>query len=79
MSNNLKRKINRKKHLKQEKDANKELQSKLSSIFLPDNCSLCNRDFDKKSREMAMSWMVVADGDKKALVCPECWQKSSSS
>ena len=51
---------------------------KLSGIFLPDNCSLCNRDFDKK-REMAMTWMVVADDDTKALVCPDCWKKSKNS
>ena len=73
MSNNLKRKIKRKKHLKEEKDANKELQSKLSSIFLPDNCSLCNRDFDKKSREMAMTWKVIAREERKHLICPTCW------
>jgi len=28
---------------------------------------------------MAMTWMVVADGDTKALVCPDCWEKSKSS
>ena len=79
MSNNLKRKINRKKSLKEDKKSEKELQSKLSGIFLPDNCSLCDRDFDKRSREMAMTWMVVADDDKKALICPECWEKSKNS
>jgi uncharacterized protein with PIN domain len=79
MSNNLKRKINRKKFLEDEKKAQKELQSKISNIFLPDNCSLCNRDFDKKSREMAMNWMVVAEGETKALVCPKCWELRTKS
>jgi|14BtaG_2_1085337.scaffolds.fasta_scaffold132261_1 hypothetical protein len=78
MSNNLTRKINRKKQLKEEKDTNKEIQNKLSGIFLPDNCSLCNYDFDKRSREMAKSWMVVADGDTKALVCPKCWEENKN-
>ena len=79
MSNNLKRKIKRKKTLKEEKKAEKELQSKISNIFLPDNCSLCNKDFDKRSREMAMTWMVVTENDTKALICPQCWEKSKNS
>ena len=79
MSNNLKRKIKRKKSLKDEKQAEKELQNKISNIFLPDNCSLCNKVFNKKSRDMAMNWMVVAEGETKALVCPSCWEKSSNS
>jgi len=79
MSNNLKRKIKRKKSLKEEKKAEKELQNKISNIFLPDNCSLCNKDFDKKSRDMAMNWMVVTKDEIKALVCPSCWEKSKNS
>lgn len=79
MSNNLKRKIQRKVKKDLKKGTTKELQKKLKSIFLPDNCNLCNKDFDKKSREMAMNWMVVAKDDKKALVCPSCWEKSANS
>ena len=79
MSNNLKRKIKRKKDIKDEKQAEKELQNKISNIFLPDNCSLCNKDFNKKSREMAMKWMVVAEGETKALVCPTCWNERANS
>ena len=79
MSNNLKRNIKRKKSLKEGKKAEKELQNKISNIFLPDHCSLCNKDFNKKSREMAMNWMVVAEGETKALVCPACWEKSKNS
>jgi len=79
MSNNLKRKIKRKKSLTEEKKAEKELQNKISNIFLPDNCSLCNKDFDKRSREMAMTWMVVTENDTKALICPQCWEKSKNS
>jgi uncharacterized protein with PIN domain len=78
MSNNLKRKLQRKASKDLKKSTTKELQNKLKSIFLPDACSLCNKTFDKKSREMAMNWMVVAKDDKKALVCPSCWDKTSS-
>ena len=79
MSNNLKRKIKRKEYIKERKISEKELAKKMRNIFLPDQCSNCEKPFDKKSREMAMTWMVVADDDTKALVCPDCWEKSKNS
>ena len=75
MSNSLKRKINRKKFLKEEKEGNKILQNKMNNIFLPDSCSLCHKNLDKKSREMAMTWMVIAENEMKVLICPECWKE----
>ena len=73
MSNNLGKKIKRKKALKQEKLAEKELQKKIQGIFLPDECSNCKEPFDKKSKEMAMTWRVVANSERKHLICPKCW------
>ena len=73
MSNNLKRKIKRKKFLKERKVSEKELASKMKNIFLPDQCSNCEKTFDKKSREMAMTWRVVAREERKHLICPTCW------
>jgi len=45
--------------------------------LLPDNCSICNADFDKSNREMAMTWRVVTNEEKKrvTLICPDCHQK----
>ncbi len=73
MSNNLGRKIKRKKMLKEEKEAEKQLEKKLQGIFLPDECSNCKEPFDKKSREMAMTWKVIANPKRKHLICPTCW------
>ena len=73
MSNNLGRKIKRKKMLKEEKEAEKQLEKKLQGIFLPDECSNCKEPFDKKSREMAMTWKVIANPERKHLICPTCW------
>jgi len=73
MSNNLKRKIKRKEYVKERKISEKELASKMKNIFLPDQCSNCEKPFDKKSREMAMTWKVVAREERKHLICPTCW------
>ena len=43
----------------------------------PDNCSICSKPFDKDSKEMAMTWRVVVNEEKKrvTLICPECQDK----
>ena len=42
----------------------------------PDECSACVKPFDKKDREMVMSWNVVVRSDEKQvrLYCPTCWE-----
>ncbi len=73
MSNNLQRKLQRKSYVKEKKNANKELAGKMKGIFLPDECSNCNEPFDKKSKAMAMTWKVIANSERKHLICPKCW------
>ena len=73
MSNNLKRKIKRKKYVDQRKKSEKELASAINNIHLPDECSNCKEPFDKKSKKMAMTWRVVANSERKHLICPKCW------
>ena len=75
MSNKLARKVKRKQEKSKLKKAKKELSSKIQNIFLPDKCKNCKISFDKKSKEMAMTWMVIAKEDRKHLICPECWEK----
>ena len=75
MSNNLQRKLERKKRLLKRKKAKKELAKKLKGLFLPDECSSCKTEFNKKNKDMAMTWMVIAKEDRKYLICPECWEK----
>tara|TARA_R100000234_G_scaffold89620_1_gene57873 strand:- start:948 stop:1202 length:255 start_codon:yes stop_codon:yes gene_type:complete len=73
MSNNLGKKIKRKKYLKERKNSEKELTDTINNIFLPDECSNCKEPFDKNSKQMAMTWKVIANPERKHLICPKCW------
>jgi intein/homing endonuclease len=75
MSNSLQRKLERKKRLLKRKKAKKELAKKLKGLFLPDECSNCKAEFNKKNKDMASTWMVVANKERKHLICPECWEE----
>ena len=74
-NNKLARKIRRKKAKEDLKEAQKRMADAFSNIVLPDNCTLCQKPFDKKSREHAMNWMVNVIREQKILTCPECWEK----
>ena len=71
--------MNRKQRREMEKKMGKESSQKLSEkIFqfdlLPDECLACLKPFDKKSKEMAMTWnVVVRDENTVRLYCPDCW------
>ena len=45
---------------------------------LPESCNLCQKEFDKKDREMVMSWNVVVreEEERVSLYCPDCWEKA---
>ena len=47
---------------------------------LPDHCTNCLCPYDKKSKEMAMTWSVVVreQENKVNLYCPTCWDKAQS-
>ena len=71
----LSKKIQREK----EKAAKKELQKKVGLFSkLSDQCLVCQKDFDKKNKEMVMSWNVVVreQEGKVRLYCPTCWDKA---
>tara|TARA_R110002073_G_scaffold18617_3_gene68815 strand:- start:1055 stop:1330 length:276 start_codon:yes stop_codon:yes gene_type:complete len=58
------------------KDGNGELSEKITLFGkLGDSCLVCAKPFDKKDREMVMSWSVVVreQEGKVNLYCPECW------
>lgn len=46
-------------------------------LSMPEECSGCQKKFDKKDKEMAKTWMVQVYQKKNAvdLKCPECWQQ----
>jgi len=69
----LSKKIQREK----EKAAKKELQQKVGLFNkLEDHCLVCQKDFDKKNKEMVMSWSVVVKEKEVRLYCPECWDRA---
>ena len=43
---------------------------------LPDACSSCAKEFDKKDVEMIKTWKVVVRQDKVRLFCPDCISKA---
>tara|TARA_R110000824_G_scaffold154529_5_gene326714 strand:+ start:377 stop:655 length:279 start_codon:yes stop_codon:yes gene_type:complete len=62
-----------------EKEAQKELKKKIGLFNkLPDYCLFCKKDFDKKDKEMVMSWSVVVRKEEESvrLYCPDCWARA---
>ena len=58
------------------KDGNEELAEKVALFgLIGDRCLVCNEPFDKKDKEMVMSWSVVVreKEEKVNLYCPDCW------
>jgi Zn finger protein HypA/HybF involved in hydrogenase expression len=70
--------LSRKLRRKKENAAKKELQKKVGLFSkLEDHCLVCQKDFDKKNKEMVMSWSVVVKEDKVRLYCPDCWSRAT--
>lgn len=45
---------------------------------LPNECLACEKPYDKKDKNMAMTWSVVVRDDKTVrLYCPECWSMAT--
>ena len=64
---------------KQRRAFGKQVGEKASStidliLSIPDKCSVCQKDFDKKSKEMAKTWFVDVFSEQKMVIltCPEC-------
>ena len=58
------------------KDGNEDMIEKVALFGkLGNECLTCNKPFDKKDKEMVMSWSVVVreKEDKVNLYCPDCW------
>ena len=68
----LKRKMARKRAKRLKKDMKDQL---LMFDKLPDNCLACEKEFDKKSKEHALTWSVVVREQEGVvrLYCPDCW------
>ncbi len=66
-----------KKQLKKQEGVEDEL-AVFMFLFnkLPNECSACTKEFDKKDRDMVSSWNVVVRSDEQQvrLYCPSCWK-----
>mgnify|MGYP003127328306 CR=1 FL=1 len=61
------------------KGGNEELEQKIALFGeLPDECLTCDKPFDKKDKEMVMSWNVIVHQKEEVvrLYCPDCWNKA---
>ena len=45
---------------------------------LPEQCSACEKDFDRRNREMLQSWNVVVRQEVVRLFCPDCVNKAQN-
>ena len=77
--------MNRKQRRAAAKLSKKQGAEKLSEkIFqfdqLPEECSACLKEYDKKNKEMAMTWnVVVKDAENVVrLYCPDCWDMAKN-
>ena len=80
MSNNLGRKLRRKKSNKALKQKKKEMVHQVGMFkLLPEGCNVCEKPFDKTSKEDHMTWRVAVNEEhrKVALVCPDCQGETS--
>lgn len=72
---NLLKKIGRTKQNKKKKEVQKELVKKIGLFNrLPSECSSCEKEFNKQSKEDHMTWKVnvMAEQEQVYLFCPDC-------
>ena len=75
MSSSLKKKLKRAK----DKEVKKDLQEKIGLFNkLGEECLVCEKEFDKKNREMVSSWSVIVKEETVRLYCPECWTRANN-
>jgi Zn finger protein HypA/HybF involved in hydrogenase expression len=73
--------VNRQQRRAMKKQLGEKAQVKMSnqvSLFgkLPQSCSACDKEFDKKNKEMVQSWSVLVKQEVVRLFCPDCIGKT---
>ena len=72
----LERKLKRNQD-KESRKAEKKIATKIAQFGkLPDNCLTCEKEFDKKNKEMVTSWYIVQSAENVRLYCPACWESA---
>lgn len=55
-----------------------KIKSSLSKIKkIPDNCTICDKKFNKQDKEQVFSWMLKVDEEREVynLFCPPCYER----
>ena len=73
--------MNRKQRRAIKKHVGADAQEKMATQVaqfgkLPQACDACQKEFDKKNKEMVLSWSVVVKQEVVRLFCPECINKT---
>jgi len=73
--------MNRKQRRAIKKHIGQDAQEKMAgqvALFgkLPEMCNVCQKEFDKKDKDMVNSWSVVVKQEVVRLFCPECVNKA---
>ena len=73
--------MNRQQRRAIKKHLGEEVQEKMTTQIaqfskLPEACDACEKEFDKKNKDMVLSWSVVVKQDLVRLFCPECINKA---
>ncbi len=73
--------MNRKQRRQLKKQASSPAEQKMAQQVaqfnkLPEQCTTCEKEFDKKDRSMIESWKVVVRQEVVRLFCPECIKKT---
>ncbi len=69
--------MNRKQRRALKKHACAAAQEKMATQMtqfgmLPEQCQICQKEFDKKNKKMVQSWSVFVKQEIVRLFCPDC-------
>jgi len=76
----IERKMKRTAQRQKKKELEKDMVQKVALFGqIPGNCLICDKEFDKKDKEMVQSWYVIVREEEKKvnLYCPECWENAN--
>ena len=73
--------MNRQQRRALKKKVGADVEEKISNQMaqfnkLPEFCNACHKEFDKKDKDMVLSWSVVVKQDLVRLFCPDCINKA---
>jgi hypothetical protein len=72
------KKVNRRAKKQRLKVAQKALKQRAASMLnIPDHCAMCKTGFDKKNKQMTLTWHVTVyqEREKIYLTCPPCRER----